>query len=108
MFVVAYGLTMNVPWATPGETIEQVGDVIRLVSNVPGAGLALYDKSIQPESEGDKPVPRKLTVDSSDELVADRIRVLPEETTARTLVAKSPALGAQPRLPRQPVISITY
>ena len=38
MFVVAYGLTMNVPWATPGETIEQVGDVIRLLSSVPGRG----------------------------------------------------------------------
>jgi len=97
---------MKVPCATPGDVIEQVGEVMRLVSRVLVAWL--YARSMQPVSEGDRPVPKKVTVDSSDEFVADRVRVEPEEKTRNTACAKSPTLGAQPLLPWQPVTSITY
>jgi hypothetical protein len=59
-------------------------------------------------SEGDRPEPRNVTVDSSVEFDGSRVSVAVDEVTVNMSCAKSPTLGWQPLLPAQPVISITY
>jgi hypothetical protein len=83
MFVVANGLTTNVPWTIPGVVIEQVGEVIRLVSSVLVAWL--YASNVHAVSEGDNPLPANRTVDPSVAFDGNRVKVPAEETTAKTV-----------------------
>jgi len=59
-------------------------------------------------SEAFKPVPMKVTVDSSVEFVGNTASVGAADLTVTIDCAKSPTLGAQPLFPRHPVTSITY
>jgi hypothetical protein len=102
--VVAYGPTTNVPCAIPDETMEQVGDVIRLLLGA----IPLNACTEHAVSEGLSPVPMKVTVASSVVAVGESVRVGAPEVTVSRACAKSPALGVQPVLPVQPVTSITY
>jgi hypothetical protein len=104
--LVAYEPTTNVPCTIPGVVIEQVGEVIRLSSGVVG-GRPLNACTEHAVSEGLSPVPMKVTVAPSAALVGESVRVATPGTTVTTACAKSPALGAQPVLPAQPVTSTT-
>jgi len=106
MSVVAYGLTTNVPCAIPGDTIEQVGEVISVLSSALVAPL--YACTVQLVSDGFSPLPMKVTVDSSTALPGDSVRVGAPWVTFNTACAKSPTLGAHPVFPTQPVTSIKY
>jgi hypothetical protein len=104
--LVAYGLTTKVPCAIPGETMEQVEEAIRVLSGTVTAPSNAC--KLQPVSDGFSPVPTTTTVDSSTALPGDSDVVGAPWVTFSTSCAKSPALGAQPLFPEQPVTSITY
>jgi hypothetical protein len=65
--LVAYGLTTKDPSAIPGETTEQVEEVISV--------LLGDDCILQPVSDGFSPVPTTVTVDSSTALPGDNVVV---------------------------------
>jgi hypothetical protein len=88
----------------PGVTTEQLEDVIRVLSGV----APLNDSTEHAVSEELSPVPVKVTVVSSAALDGNSVKVAAPRLTVSTACAKSPALGAQPLLPEQAVISITY
>jgi hypothetical protein len=69
--VVAYGLTTKVPCAIPGVEMEHVELVIRVLSDT----APLYDCTLHAVSDGFRPVPTKVTVDSSTALLGDSVRV---------------------------------
>jgi len=104
--LVAYGPTTKVPCAVPGVVTEQVGEVIRLLLGL--VTTPLNACTVHPVSEALSPVPMKVTVAPSTALVGSSVIVAGPETTETIVCAKSPALGAQPLLPLQPVTSITY
>jgi hypothetical protein len=104
--LVAYGLTTKVPCAIPGVTMEQVEEVIRVLSGA--VTTPLNACTLHPVSEGFSPVPTKVTVAPSTALPGDSARVGAPWVTFNTSCAKSPTLGVQPMFPTQPVISITY
>lgn len=104
ILLVAYAPTTKVPCAIPGVVTEQVGEVIRSLSGT----TPLNACTLHPVSEGLSPDPMKETVASSAALVGNNVRVGAPEKTPTTACAKSPALGAQPVLPEQPVTSTTY
>ena len=73
--VVAYGLTTKLPCTSPGETIEQVEELIRVVSGTVTAPL--NDCTLHAVSDGFNPDPTKVTVASSTALLGDSVRVRP-------------------------------